>query len=364
MRERYFLLTLVLLTTSYANANTKKLVDCRFVSAKTTECKPYPSKFMYTSGFLSGKEVDFRKPHRLIISKTLPPIKRPKILKIIRVEDMIENYIKVLEPTRFADNSLHTARKKPILIEDINTTIPKDINNTHIDNRSILVKEEKLQKDHIATKKAKSKKKYPKYSIKKGDSIYIIAKRFKITTKELLAINNNINKKTILKIGKEIYIPLSKYKFNLIINKYRVVDKKGTKLSKKLKKKYLVKKKKFIKTLNEYNTKLISTIKGKHRLRVQATAYSSHVGQTDKTPFLAAWNNHIRPGMKIIAVSRDLISKYGLGNGKRVRIQGLPGYYTVRDKMNKRYTKRIDIYMGTNRRKALRWGRRRTVIYW
>jgi 3D (Asp-Asp-Asp) domain-containing protein len=79
---------------------------------------------------------------------------------------------------------------------------------------------------------------------------------------------------------------------------------------------------------------------------------------------LAAWNNRIRPGMKIIAVSRDLIKKYGLGNGKKVRIQGLPGSYTVRDKMNKRYTKRIDIYMGTNRRKALRWGRRRTVIYW
>jgi len=99
-------------------------------------------------------------------------------------------------------------------------------------------------------------------------------------------------------------------------------------------------------------------------LRVQATAYTSHRGQTDKTPFLAAWNNRLRPGMKVIAVSRDLISKYGLGNGKKVRIQGLPGYYTVRDKMNKRYKKRIDIYMGTNRRKALRWGRRRTVIYW
>jgi 3D (Asp-Asp-Asp) domain-containing protein len=68
--------------------------------------------------------------------------------------------------------------------------------------------------------------------------------------------------------------------------------------------------------------------------------------------------------MKAIAVSRDLIKKYGLGNGKKVRIQGLPGYYTVRDKMNKRYTKRIDIYMGTNRRKALRWGRKRVMIYW
>ena len=360
MRERYFLPVFLLLMITYANANTKKIVDCRFASVRTTECRPYPSKFMYTSDFLSGKEIDFRKPHRLIISKTLPLMKRPKILKIIRVEDMIENHIKILEPTRFADNSLHTARKELLKAEESSV----DINGSRIEDGVTITKDENLQKDHMAKKEADNKKKYPKYSIKKGDSIYLVAKRFKITTKELLAVNSDMDKKTILKIGREIYIPLSKYKFNLMTKKYRVVDKKSGKLSKKLKRKYLAKKKKFINTLNEYNTKLISTIKGKHRLRVQATAYSSHVGQTDKTPFLAAWNNHIRPGMKIIAVSRDLIRKYGLGNGKRVRIQGLPGYYTVRDKMNKRYTKRIDIYMGTNRRKALRWGRRRTVIYW
>jgi len=103
---------------------------------------------------------------------------------------------------------------------------------------------------------------------------------------------------------------------------------------------------------------------GKHSLRVTATAYSSHRGQTDSTPFLAAWSNHIRPGMKIIAVSRDLLYKYGLRNGSRVRIGGLRGYYRVRDKMNKRYKRRIDIYMGMNRRRALRWGRRSVVLYW
>ncbi len=67
--------------------------------------------------------------------------------------------------------------------------------------------------------------------------------------------------------------------------------------------------------------------------------------------------------MKIIAVSRDLLSKYGMRNGTKVRISGLPGYYRVRDKMNKRYKKRIDIYMGVDRRKALRWGRR-SVDHW
>ena len=95
-----------------------------------------------------------------------------------------------------------------------------------------------------------------------------------------------------------------------------------------------------------------------------ATAYSSHRSQTDKTPFLAAWNNRLRPGMKIIAVSRDMLTRYGMKNGTKVRIAGLPGVFRVRDKMNKRYRKRIDIYMGINRRKALRWGRRSVTLYY
>ena len=56
--------------------------------------------------------------------------------------------------------------------------------------------------------------------------------------------------------------------------------------------------------------------------------------------------------------------KYGLRNGSKVKISGLRGTYTVRDKMNKRFRKKIDIYMGTNKRRALRWGRRYVTIYW
>ena len=99
------------------------------------------------------------------------------------------------------------------------------------------------------------------------------------------------------------------------------------------------------------------------KLHLTATAYTSHKNQTDSTPFLAAWNNKIKPGMKIIAVSRDLIKNYGLDNGVKVKIKGLKGLYTVRDKMNKRYKKRIDIYMGLNKKRALRWGKRKVVLY-
>ena len=68
-------------------------------------------------------------------------------------------------------------------------------------------------------------------------------------------------------------------------------------------------------------------------------------------------------GMKVIAVSRDLIGM-GLGHGVEVAIDGLPGLYVVRDKMAKRWTHKIDIYMGDDLEAARRWGRQRVTIRW
>jgi len=100
------------------------------------------------------------------------------------------------------------------------------------------------------------------------------------------------------------------------------------------------------------------------RLRVTATAYTSHVGQTDSTPNIAAWGDRLYPGMKSIAVSRDLLKVYGLKHKQKVRIKGLKGEYVVLDKMNKRWRKKIDIYMGKNKRNAFKWGRRKVEIFW
>jgi len=104
--------------------------------------------------------------------------------------------------------------------------------------------------------------------------------------------------------------------------------------------------------------------KYKHSLKVHASAYNSLRGQTDRTPNLAAWGDRLKPGMKVIAVSRDLLTKYGLKHNTVVKIKGLSGTYRVQDKMNKRFRKKIDIYMGRDRRKALRWGRRNVTIMW
>jgi len=99
------------------------------------------------------------------------------------------------------------------------------------------------------------------------------------------------------------------------------------------------------------------------KLHVTSTAYTSRKKETDSSPTIAAWNNKLSPHKKSIAVSRDLL-KMGLGNGTRVQVKGLSGTYTVRDKMNKRWRKKIDIYMGNNLQKAKQWGNRKVTIYW
>lgn len=106
------------------------------------------------------------------------------------------------------------------------------------------------------------------------------------------------------------------------------------------------------------------TNKYSKRLHVTATAYTSHPAQTDSTPNIAAWGDRLHPGMKAIAVSRDLLNEYGLKHKQKVRIKGLNGEYVVLDKMNRRWRKKIDIYMGMNKRKAFQWGRRKVEILW
>jgi 3D (Asp-Asp-Asp) domain-containing protein len=97
---------------------------------------------------------------------------------------------------------------------------------------------------------------------------------------------------------------------------------------------------------------------------VTATAYNSLPSQTDGNPNLAAWGDYLRPGMKAVAVSKDLLRQYGLTRGDTIRIKGLEGEYTVLDKMHPRWRKKIDIYMGKDRKAAKLWGRRSVTIHW
>jgi 3D (Asp-Asp-Asp) domain-containing protein len=102
---------------------------------------------------------------------------------------------------------------------------------------------------------------------------------------------------------------------------------------------------------------------GERSTVVTATAYNSLPGQTQGDPSLAAWGDVLRPGMRAIAVSRDLIA-LGLGHRARVRIEGFDGEFLVLDKMAKRWKRKIDIYMGEDVDAAHNWGRRQVRIYW
>jgi 3D (Asp-Asp-Asp) domain-containing protein len=97
-------------------------------------------------------------------------------------------------------------------------------------------------------------------------------------------------------------------------------------------------------------------------LVVTATAYNSVPEQTDDDPDIAAWGDRLEPGMKSIAVSRDLL-QLGLRRNTKVRIHGLPGEYVVLDKMHQRWENRIDIYMGEDTRAARHFGKRKVKIY-
>ena len=98
-------------------------------------------------------------------------------------------------------------------------------------------------------------------------------------------------------------------------------------------------------------------------LRVTVSAYNSTPAQTNDEPTLAAWGDTLRPGMRVIAVSRDLIP-LGLEHGTLVRIEGIEGPFVVRDKMAARWKKKVDIYMGDDVAAAREWGKRELTIYW
>jgi len=98
-------------------------------------------------------------------------------------------------------------------------------------------------------------------------------------------------------------------------------------------------------------------------LEVRASAYNSVHTQTQGNPRRTAWGDTLQPGMQAIAVSRDLIA-LGLRHEAEVEIEGLPGRWVVRDKMARRWKRKIDIYMGDDVEAARDWGVRTVTIRW
>ncbi|GAB3203204.1 3D (Asp-Asp-Asp) domain-containing protein [Pontibacter aydingkolensis] len=91
-------------------------------------------------------------------------------------------------------------------------------------------------------------------------------------------------------------------------------------------------------------------------ITVKASIYHPEPGQTDATPYITADGSRINKRNpkkhRWIAVSRDLHSRWGgeLSYGDSLWVTGisdeLDGVYIVRDVMNKRMRKQIDILVG------------------
>jgi len=300
------------------------------------------------SDIKSRKEKKLKREYENNISKDLKKEikKRAKTVKKKNIKTAFKKSKLVDYNTVKSTDNLTKITKKPDNKKELTfkeNRVTKITTNTtiEIDQELNLSIDEKVTKITKISKKLDKNKNSPKkqskdtdiYIVKKGDSLLAISKKFNISINRLKKYNNINNNKII--VGQKLLLKDRRASLNS-----KSYDVANIKIKKALSLKY------------------------KRKIQVTATAYTSHIDQTDETPFLAAWNNRIKPGMKIIAVSPDLIKKYGLTNGAKVKILGLSGHYIVRDKMNKRLKNHIDIYMGINKKKALSWGRKRIILYW
>lgn len=87
---------------------------------------------------------------------------------------------------------------------------------------------------------------------------------------------------------------------------------------------------------------------------VTATAYSSTPDQTDDSPFITASGTYVRDG---------IVATNFLPFGTVIKIPNLYGdkLFVVEDRMNRRYTDRVDIWF-PNRSSAIQFGKRNIVI--
>ena len=107
-------------------------------------------------------------------------------------------------------------------------------------------------------------------------------------------------------------------------------------------------------SLLSYDSSRLSEDEGQ-RVFVTATIYHAVEAQTDSTPDITASGYKINMkdplSDRIIAVSWDLENMYGFTMGTMVHVQGTPyldGIWFVRDRMNKRWNKRIDFLVPTS----------------
>lgn len=76
---------------------------------------------------------------------------------------------------------------------------------------------------------------------------------------------------------------------------------------------------------------------------IQITSYNNDANQTDDTPNITATNRPVRENM--VAASPDLLNKGIIHYGDLVYIDCMKQWYVVEDTMNRRFERRLDIFL-------------------
>jgi 3D (Asp-Asp-Asp) domain-containing protein len=107
-------------------------------------------------------------------------------------------------------------------------------------------------------------------------------------------------------------------------------------------------------TPSQEQPKVKPAAKAKAVYTVSVSAYSSTPDQTDDSPFITARNTYVRDG---------IVATNFLPFGTAIKIPAVYGdkIFIVEDRMNKRYTTNVDIWM-PDRQAALQFGRKNLVI--
>ena len=91
---------------------------------------------------------------------------------------------------------------------------------------------------------------------------------------------------------------------------------------------------------------------------ITITSYNNHTEQTDDSPNITSTNRPVRENM--VAVSPDLLSKGLIKYGDLVYIDCIEQWYVVEDTMNKRFERRMDIFL-FNKQESLKINKKCSV---
>lgn len=76
---------------------------------------------------------------------------------------------------------------------------------------------------------------------------------------------------------------------------------------------------------------------------ITITSYNNHANQTDDSPNITATSRPVRENM--VAASFDLLNKGFVHYGDLIYIDCMKQWYVVEDTMNKRFERRLDIFL-------------------